>query len=409
MKDDLYITTSKRFEFSASHRLFVPGWSEEENFGVFGREARGAKGHGHNFVAFLVLHGKVDERTGMLINVTTIKERGQALIARRFDHKYLNTDTRPFDRMVPSPENLARAILAESIPLFEGEEATPVVCHLLEPPDTEAAAYGGGTVERSVSVRFSAARRTFSPHLSEEENRSIFGICCAPAGHGHNYELRITLAGGLDEVTGVIFPPRDLGTVLSEIRDLLDHRNLNVDLADFGNEPMTTECLSRYIWRKLSPRLPLARIRLSENETFFAEYHGGNRFFIGLRHRFMAAHRLYSPRLSEEENQRVYGKCTNREGHGHDYCVEATFGGELDERRGILFPLGPLLSRLEELLEAWNYTHLEEETSEFRENPSTGENIVRVLWQKLDGQLGARLHRLRLWETPNNRFTLRQK
>jgi 6-pyruvoyltetrahydropterin/6-carboxytetrahydropterin synthase len=409
LRNGLYLTTSKRFEFSASHRLFVPGWSEEKNFAVFGRESRGAKGHGHNFVAFLVLHGPVDERTGMLLNVTTIKERGKDLIGRRYDHKYLNRDTQPFDRVVPSPENLAHQILTESVPLFDRETATPVVCHLLEPPAWEATAYEDGTIERSASVKFSAARRTFSPHLSEEENQSMFGICCAPAGHGHNYELSITLAGKVDADSGVIFPPAEAERVLSEIHQSLDHRHLNVDLADYGNQPMTTECLSRYIWNRLAPRLPLSRLRLSENEAFFVEYHGKNRFYMGLRHHFLAAHRLASPRLSEEENRKVYGKCTNREGHGHDYRVEATFSGELDEPSGTLFRLDPLLSRFREVLGAWNYTHLEEDTGEFGENPSTGENIVKALWAKLDGQLGARLHRLRLWETPNNRFTLRRK
>jgi 6-pyruvoyltetrahydropterin/6-carboxytetrahydropterin synthase len=405
--DGLYLTTSKRFEFSASHRLFVPGWSEEENLRVYGRESRGTKGHGHNFVVFLVVHGPVDARTGMLMNVTTIKERGLDLLAGRFDHKFLNHDTPPFDAIVPTAENIAERILAESVPRFDDQPARPVVCHLLEPPLWEGTAYEDGRVERSASLRFSAARRTFSPHLSDEENRSLFGICSAPAGHGHNYELRVTLAGDVDHTSGVIFPPSEAEKIFSELRGRFDHRNLNVDLADYGSRPMTTECLSRYIWTKLAPRLPLARLRLSENEDFFVEYHAGDRFFMGLRLGFLAAHRLHSPRFSEEENRRVYGKCTNPEGHGHDYRVEATFRGTLDERRGILFPLDSLLAGLRKVLDAWDYTHLEEETGEFDENPSTGENIVQILWSKLDGIAGATLARLRLWETANNRFTLR--
>jgi len=56
----------------------------------------------------------------------------------------------------------------------------------------------------------------------------------------------------------------------------------------------------------------------------------------------------------------------------------------------------------------WQDKHLDRETEEFREIPSTGENIVRALWPRFDSQLDHRLARLRLWETPNNRFTLRR-
>jgi len=59
-------------------------------------------------------------------------------------------------------------------------------------------------------------------------------------------------------------------------------------------------------------------------------------------------------------------------------------------------------------LEPWQDKHLDWETVEFRKTPSTGENIVRALWPKVDSELANRLVRLRLWETPNNRFTLRQ-
>jgi 6-pyruvoyltetrahydropterin/6-carboxytetrahydropterin synthase len=63
---------------------------------------------------------------------------------------------------------------------------------------------------------------------------------------------------------------------------------------------------------------------------------------------------------------------------------------------------------LQKAIADWDYKHLELETAEFKRTPSTGENIVQILWQKLLPELGERLYRIRLWETPNNRFTLRK-
>jgi 6-pyruvoyltetrahydropterin/6-carboxytetrahydropterin synthase len=123
---------------------------------------------------------------------------------------------------------------------------------------------------------------------------------------------------------------------------------------------------------------------------------------------FLAAHRLHSQSLDARENRLVYGKCNNLAGHGHRYRVEATVGGDFDERSGTLFNLTDLQSGLAKSLEPWQYKHLEMETAEFTDNPSTGENICHALWPRLNHHLSERLMRLRIWETPNNRFTLRK-
>ena len=91
---------------------------------------------------------------------------------------------------------------------------------------------------------------------------------------------------------------------------------------------------------------------------------------------------------------------------GH-YLTEATIGGPYDKRTGTLYSYAALLDGIEGALWPWQDKHLDLETEEFRTTPSTGENIVRVLWPKFCARLDDRLTRLRLWETPNNRFTLR--
>jgi 6-pyruvoyltetrahydropterin/6-carboxytetrahydropterin synthase len=126
------------------------------------------------------------------------------------------------------------------------------------------------------------------------------------------------------------------------------------------------------------------------------------------RYRFAASHRLHSTQFGEEENRRIYGKCNNLLGHGHRYVTETTIGGDLDKRSGTLYNLIALKNAIGEALGPWQDRHLDLETDEFRESPSTGENIVRVLWPKIDSRLDYRVTRLRLWETANNRFTLRR-
>jgi 6-pyruvoyltetrahydropterin/6-carboxytetrahydropterin synthase len=112
--------------------------------------------------------------------------------------------------------------------------------------------------------------------------------------------------------------------------------------------------------------------------------------------------------LSETQNISLFGKCSNPLGHGHLYEAEATIGGPYDERSGTLYNFGEMQNALRESLGPWDNKHLDLETDDFRKMPSTGENIVRKLWDRLNPQLNERLVRLRLWETANNRFTLRR-
>lgn len=399
---------SKRFDFSSSHRLAVSGWSDEKNRAFFGKESSGPYGHGHNFTAYFGFNGPVDAKTGMMINVTTIKERVNRVLDSRFDHKFLNADTPPFDVLNPTVENLALQLLEEVKPLFEGETAEPVMCHLVESPARAATAYADGTVERHLHIDFSAARRTFSPLLSESENKALFGSAASPSGHGHHYRLRVTLSGEPDPSHGTIFPDREGERILHDLRGLLDRKNLTLDIPRFKTVPNTTEVLAHFIYEQLAGKIPVNRVRLDENDHFFVEYTGDNQTFMSISSDFFAAHRLHSRLLTDGENVAVYNICNNPRGHGHHYRVECTVSGALDPRSGTVYDLGKLNGILEGVLEPWNYRHLDMETDAFRDIPSTGENIVHALRDKLENRLEPELHRLRLWETFKNRFTLRR-
>jgi 6-pyruvoyltetrahydropterin/6-carboxytetrahydropterin synthase len=402
----MYLTANRRLPFSASRRLARDGWTADDNERVYGAGRERQWGAGANYEAHVVLAGEPHRPTGMIVNLAAIKQTLGAHIDDRYDHKFLNVDTPPFDRLPPTPENLARQLLLEAQELCPTFDAHPVACHVVESTSTGATAYASGATEREYRLSFSAARRTWSPHLSTEENLDWFGRAAFPEGHGHGYTLRVVLRGPVDGETGVIAPHADVARVLSALHGRVDHRNLNVALPELASGPMTTECLARFMFGQLSATLPVARIRLHEMPALFAEFDGA-RTSLGVERSFSAAHCLRLRGLSEEENRRIFGKCANPNGHGHRYGVQATIEGEIDERTGTLFSLERFDEALRDALDIWDQTHLDIDGEDFRDAPSTGENIACALWPRLDTRLDGLLARLRLFETENNRFTLR--
>src|SRR4051812_32378080 len=321
----MLLTVSKRLEFSASRRLFVKEWSDAENLAAFGAETSARYGTGRNYVAYFVFSGSVDPATGMLMNISEIKERVGQVLQAGFDHKFLNEDNPAFAEVPPTAENVARQLFLDAAPLFADGKAQLVACHLSESENRSATFYGSGTLEANFWFEFSAARQTTSPQLSNAENEKLFGAAASPFGHGHNYRARVTLRS--TDTT-----PEAVALCLSSLRDELDHKNLNREVSGLTNQPITSENLARYIHLRAAETLPVHRVRLHERPDFFAEHWTGNRFFLGLQAPFSAAHRLHSEQLSAEENATLYGKCNNPRGHGHLYLTEATVGGELDER-----------------------------------------------------------------------------
>ncbi|MFZ1684674.1 MAG: 6-carboxytetrahydropterin synthase [Candidatus Zixiibacteriota bacterium] len=404
----MYLTVSKRFEFSASLRLERADLSPFDNDAYFGSNRGGRYGTGFNVVVTLIFHGPVDPATGMLINVTTIKERFKSIVDGRYDHKFLNSDTPPFNQIPPTLENLAQQFLAEAIPLFSDQTGKPVACHIEAPPASGATAYATGEVERDCWVLFSAARRTFSPHVSDEENRALFGIASSPLGHGHNYRLRVTIGDSFDPARGLISACRVVRASLGAIRGKLDHKNLNLEVPELKGQPITTETLARFCFHQLSSSLPVRRVQLFEMDDLFAEYRADGRASLGAMTGFHAAHRLHSPLLDDRANLQTYGKCNNPSGHGHWYQVEGTVTSKIDERTGTVADLNVLLASMRAAIDPWSDRHLDLEIADFRDKPSTSENMVGILWNRLEATARPELSRLRLWETPNNRFTLRR-
>src|SRR2546430_225517 len=243
-----------------------------------------------------------------------------------------------------------------------------------------------------------------SPGLTPAENARLFGA--AASVHGHNYRARLTFRR--EKSDGPIVQQQAIDACINSLRDELDHRHLNQDVSGLKDLPITTESLAAYIHERVAGSVPIHRLRLHERADFFAEAWTGGNLFLGMQMRFSSAHRLHVPSFSDEKNAALFGKCDNPRGHGHLYLTEATLGGNYDERSGTLYDFVAFRKALSDSVEPWQDRHLDLETDDFQKISSTGENIVRALWSKVDSRVNHQLVRLRLWETVNNRFTLRR-
>jgi 6-pyruvoyltetrahydropterin/6-carboxytetrahydropterin synthase len=123
------------------------------------------------------------------------------------------------------------------------------------------------------------------------------------------------------------------------------------------------------------------------------------------RYSFAASHRLHSGRLSDAENQRLYGKCNNPYGHGHNYVVEVTLGGPVDPATGMIANLADLDSYVQRhVLDDFDHRHVNEEIDAFKSTVPTTENLCIEIYNRLKQFPGARLERVRIEETSKNSF-----
>ena len=118
---------------------------------------------------------------------------------------------------------------------------------------------------------------------------------------------------------------------------------------------------------------------------------------------FSSSHYYWNDAWSEEENARRFGKCANRNGHGHNYTLEVTVSGEIDATTGFVVDLKQLKDVLErEVVSVYDHRHLNLEVLEFKSAIPTTENIAIAAWKRLEGKIpGARLYRVRVYELPD--------
>jgi 6-pyruvoyltetrahydropterin/6-carboxytetrahydropterin synthase len=260
----------------------------------------------------------------------------------------------------------------------------------------------------SRSIEFSAAHTYRVPSWSEEENRRVFGLCSNPSGHGHDYKLEVMVRGHLNERSGIVVNTTDIKQIVKGfVEKELDGTFLDREHPYFQNHIPTTENLADYIWHSLASRFEgceLHRIRLHENHYLSSQKESESLTQLTRKYHFCSAHRLHSDLLSPEENLKLFGKCNNPHGHGHNYYLDVTLEGKPDPVTGMIINLADLDEIVErEVLVKFDHKHLNLDTEEFKELNPTSEVVALVIYNMLQPHLPG-LHKVGLWETEKNYF-----
>ena len=281
---------TRSVEFEASHRYWNPAFSHDKNLHIFGK-CVSPYGHGPNYMLRVTVWGQSDPRTGMVINIKKLDSLLRD-ITSQFDHKFINLDHPAFQTRIPTTENLAayvrdeleatlRSVNPHSAKFHPENTAAQVFrVRLYEEPTLWAdvsTGEGRNMASLTKSFGFSAAHRLHSPDLSDEENQELFGKCNNIHGHGHNYELEVSVHGSIDPQTGMIMDLTELMKIVQEeVLDRFDHKHLNLDTEEFRSLNPTGENIVKIIWDLLDPRLGahLTRVGLWETPKNFFEYYG---------------------------------------------------------------------------------------------------------------------------------------
>ncbi|MDA7707933.1 6-carboxytetrahydropterin synthase [Flavobacteriaceae bacterium] len=132
------------------------------------------------------------------------------------------------------------------------------------------------TVSRK--AHFNAAHRLFVENWSDEKNKNLFGKCSNPNFHGHNYDLIVDVTGEVDQVTGVVIDLKELKDIIkNEVEELLDHKNLNLDVLYFKKVIPTAENICIFIWNILRDKISEDNelsVTLYETPRNFVKYSG---------------------------------------------------------------------------------------------------------------------------------------
>lgn len=220
------------------------------------------------------------------------------------------------------------------------------------------------------------------------------------SGVGGFVAVRIAVEGPIDPRTGYLCDIREIdavvrGSVVSNlcgdgsglsIEDL--GRRLSVAFADAAGR-FRAPVMLREIEVHGSP---FTRVAVDAEDAKMVQ--------LTQCYEFAAAHRLHCADLPDEENTRLFGKCSNPHGHGHNYLLEVTVGGD-PSGGGRFMPLSDLDRIVQEhVLTPFDHRNLNAECVEFRQLNPTVENIARVIWRRLtDKVLPLKLKKVRVWET----------
>ena len=210
--------------------------------------------------------------------------------------------------------------------------------------------------------------------------------------------VRATVSGEPNPITGYIC---DISAIDKSIRERAIPAVNELYTAPIADGGPGGDALLRRIWEAIKDCPPAGtswrrlECRITPFLSFMIQSEDWSMVRLTQSFEFAASHRLHCPELSAEENRRIFGKCNNLNGHGHNYQLEVTVAGE----GGNLAELERVVK--ENVIDRFDHKHLNTDCEEFASlNPSV-ENISKAIWGKLAGRFGrAKLLRVRVWETP---------
>jgi len=266
------------------------------------------------------------------------------------------------------------------------------------------------TLSMTRRIAFSSGHRYWFEHQSSEENLHVFGALANRFNHGHNYLLEVTVTGSIDPATGMILNIKILDDLLQEVVvRQFDGKSLNDEIPYFYKAAPCLENLLLYLWDRIAPPevVSLQSLELAATPRLSARLERGqpNAMTLTRQYEFAASHRLHLPEATHEENLRLFGKCNNPAGHGHNYLLEVTVTGEPDKETGMLVRLEDLDACVGRcVIDRYDHKNLNCDVPELADLNPTSELVAKAIFEQLDGQLPAKLVKIRLHETARSSF-----
>jgi 6-pyruvoyltetrahydropterin/6-carboxytetrahydropterin synthase len=280
------ITMTRRVMFSAAHSDWLPHLSPEENRALFGPSAS-PEPYGHNYLLDVSVTGEIDASTGILVNIKVLDRVVKEQIVQKLDRKWINRQIPAFYERPVTAATLTEYIVSELLPALPPEvalsalrlEQTPLHIAEWQAEEGEDCFMKPGEILLTRVYEFAASHRLHSLHLTDAENRELFGKCNYENGHGHNYVLEITVAGPIDPRSGQVIDSDKLDEIVNhEVVERYDHRHLNLDIPEFKDLIPSSELVTKIIWERLYPRFSapvrLHRVVVRETARNFFEYRG---------------------------------------------------------------------------------------------------------------------------------------
>jgi 6-pyruvoyltetrahydropterin/6-carboxytetrahydropterin synthase len=218
----------------------------------------------------VTIEGEPDPTTGYLCDIREIDARvraiaveaaGRAVAERQSPEQLLLHVHDRLDASSTGPGRIARLTLA----------TTPFLEYAVDHGDARMTYV-------TQSFEFSAAHRLHCASLSDEENRTVFGKCNNPSGHGHNYRLDVTVAAAVDDDNPLVIGVGELEAIVKQcVIDRLDHKHLNLDCPEFAERVPSIENIAAVIWDLVDGRFGRAhlhRVRAWETPKTYVDYFG---------------------------------------------------------------------------------------------------------------------------------------